>query len=67
MKELTKKDSFSANAGAQVAMIAARSEASGARSLSERQIDQALVERVQRGDKAAYDLLVLKYQHKIGH
>ena len=47
-------------------MIATRSEASGARSLSERQIDQALVERVQRGDKAAYDLLVLKYQHKIG-
>lgn len=27
--------------------------------------DQNLVERVQRGDKRAYDLLVLKYQHKI--
>ena len=27
----------------------------------------ALVERVQRGDKSAYDLLVLKYQNKIGH
>lgn len=27
--------------------------------------DQALVERVQRGDKSAFDLLVLKYQHKI--
>ena len=27
----------------------------------------ALVERVQRGDKGAYDLLVLKYQHRIGH
>jgi RNA polymerase sigma-70 factor (ECF subfamily) len=27
--------------------------------------DQALVERVQRGDKAAFDLLVLKYQHKL--
>ena len=66
MKQLTKKESFSANMGSQVAMIATRSEASGARSLSERQIDQALVERVQRGDKAAYDLLVLKYQHKIG-
>ena len=25
--------------------------------------DQVLVERVQRGDKAAFDLLVLKYQH----
>jgi RNA polymerase sigma-70 factor (ECF subfamily) len=27
--------------------------------------DQRLVERVQRGDKIAFDLLVLKYQHKI--
>lgn len=27
--------------------------------------DQQLVERVQRGDKAAFDVLVLKYQHKI--
>jgi RNA polymerase sigma-70 factor (ECF subfamily) len=27
--------------------------------------DQRLVERVQQGDKLAFDLLVLKYQHKI--
>ncbi len=27
--------------------------------------DQALVERVQRGDKTAFDVLVRKYQHKI--
>lgn len=27
--------------------------------------DQQLVQRVQRGDKRAFDLLVLKYQHKI--
>jgi len=27
--------------------------------------DRELVARVQRGDKAAYDLLVLKYQHKL--
>ncbi|MFT5484229.1 MAG: RNA polymerase sigma-70 factor (ECF subfamily) [Halieaceae bacterium] len=27
--------------------------------------DQELVERVQRGDKRAFDMLVLKYQHKI--
>jgi RNA polymerase sigma-70 factor (ECF subfamily) len=27
--------------------------------------DQQLVERVQQGDKRAFDLLVLKYQHKI--
>ena len=28
--------------------------------------DQGLVGRVQRGEKAAFDLLVLKYQHKVG-
>ncbi len=33
--------------------------------VSEGAIDQELVERVQRGDKKAFDLLVLKYQHKI--
>ena len=33
--------------------------------MSEREIDQQLVERVQRGDKAAFDLLVVKYQRKI--
>ncbi len=27
--------------------------------------DQALVERVQRGDKAAFDVLVARYQHKV--
>lgn len=31
----------------------------------DRAIDQQLVERVQRGDKRAYDVLVLKYQRKI--
>lgn len=29
------------------------------------QLDEELVLRVQQGDKAAYDLLVIKYQHKI--
>ena len=33
--------------------------------MSEQQTDQVLVERVQRGDKKAFDVLVLKYQHKI--
>ncbi|MDH5407867.1 MAG: RNA polymerase sigma factor RpoE [Gammaproteobacteria bacterium] len=33
--------------------------------MGEKQIDQALVERVQHGDKRAFDLLVLKYQHRI--
>lgn len=29
--------------------------------------DQALVERVQRGDKKAFDVLVLRYQHKVAN
>ena len=33
--------------------------------MTERDIDQQLVERVQRGDKGAFDLLVSKYQRKI--
>ena len=33
--------------------------------MSERNIDQALVERVQKGDKSAFDVLVLKYQNRI--
>lgn len=33
--------------------------------MGERSIDQALVERVQRGEKQAFDVLVLKYQNKI--
>lgn len=33
--------------------------------MGEQKVDQALVERVQRGDKAAFDVLVRKYQHKI--
>jgi len=33
--------------------------------MSEREIDQLLVERVQRGDKKAFDLLVEKYQRKL--
>jgi RNA polymerase sigma-70 factor (ECF subfamily) len=33
--------------------------------MSERDIDQEIVERVQRGDKRAFDLLVSKYQRKI--
>jgi RNA polymerase sigma-70 factor (ECF subfamily) len=33
--------------------------------MSNQASDQKLVERVQKGDKGAFDLLVLKYQHKI--
>ncbi|PIV14367.1 MAG: RNA polymerase sigma factor RpoE, partial [Gallionellales bacterium CG03_land_8_20_14_0_80_55_15] len=32
----------------------------------DRDVDQQLVERVQRGDKRAFDLLVTKYQRKLG-
>ncbi|MEN8166441.1 MAG: RNA polymerase sigma factor RpoE [Pseudomonadota bacterium] len=35
--------------------------------MGERQVDQELVIRVQRGDKKAFDLLVLKYQQKIAN
>jgi len=33
--------------------------------MSEAQVDQLLVERVQKGDKLAFDLLINKYQHRI--
>lgn len=33
--------------------------------MSEQSLDQKLVERVQQGDKRAFDLLVQKYQHKV--
>ncbi|TVS13755.1 MAG: RNA polymerase sigma factor RpoE [Wenzhouxiangella sp.] len=33
--------------------------------MGEREVDQLLVERVQKGDKKAFDVLVIKYQHKI--
>lgn len=33
--------------------------------MDERSVDAEIVARVQRGDKAAFDLLVLKYQHKV--
>jgi RNA polymerase sigma-70 factor, ECF subfamily len=33
--------------------------------MSDKQVDRELVRRVQRGDKKAFDMLVLKYQRKI--
>lgn len=33
--------------------------------MGDREVDQQLVERAQRGDKRAYELLVLKYQRKL--
>jgi RNA polymerase sigma-70 factor (ECF subfamily) len=41
-----------------------KKEAERAR-MSEAQVDQLLVERVQKGDKKAFDLLISKYQHRI--
>jgi len=41
------------------------SQVVGTAHMSEQNVDQELVERIQRGDKKAFDLLVLKYQHKI--
>lgn len=35
--------------------------------MSEQNVDQVLVERVQRGDKNAYNLLVKKYQSKVAN
>jgi RNA polymerase sigma-70 factor (ECF subfamily) len=35
--------------------------------MSERNVDQALVARAQKGDKRAFDLLVLKYQQKVAN
>lgn len=35
--------------------------------MSEQDIDQMLVERVQRGDKNAFNLLVKRYQHKVAN
>ncbi len=52
---------------ATVAKGSTRNSPGGAKRLSEKDIDMALVQRVQRGDKSAFDVLVLKYQHKIGH
>lgn len=34
--------------------------------MSDREIDQQLVERAQRGDKRAFEMLVAKYQRKLG-
>ena len=35
--------------------------------MGEQNLDQELVERVQRGDKTAFDILVRKYEHKLAN
>ena len=37
----------------------------GTAPMGDRSADYALVQRVQQGDKRAFDVLVLKYQHKL--
>ena len=42
-----------------------RKRRAGTASMSDREVDQQLVERAQRGDKHAFELLVSKYQRKL--
>src|SRR5690606_37001935 len=45
--------------------LSAVPEAAERARMSEAQVDQLLVERVQKGEKHAFDLLISKYQHRI--
>jgi RNA polymerase sigma factor (sigma-70 family) len=42
-------------------------EKEGIARMGERNLDQELVERVQAGEKAAFDILVRKYEHKLAN
>lgn len=42
-------------------------EKEGIARMGERNLDQELVERVQKGEKAAFDILVRKYEHKLAN
>jgi RNA polymerase sigma-70 factor (ECF subfamily) len=46
-------------------VVSQREEKAEFKRMSEAQVDQLLVERVQKGDKQAFDLLIKKYQHRI--
>jgi RNA polymerase sigma-70 factor (ECF subfamily) len=49
-----------------LSLLAAQGRAHGeVARMGENELDQALVKRVQSGDRAAFDLLVRKYQHRI--
>jgi RNA polymerase sigma-70 factor (ECF subfamily) len=47
------------------AVVLQRKAESECERMSEAQVDQLLVERVQKGEKHAFDLLISKYQHRI--
>lgn len=53
-----------AHSATNVAVSQRKAEVECAR-MSEAQVDQLLVEQVQKGDKRAFDLLISKYQHRI--
>jgi RNA polymerase sigma-70 factor (ECF subfamily) len=47
-------------------MLPGRGRRTAGAFMSERDVDRLLVERAQRGDKRAFELLVEKYQRKLG-
>lgn len=49
----------------QIAASGTAQRTDGKASMSDREIDQQLVERAQSGDKRAFELLVIKYQRKV--
>lgn len=51
--------------GATNVVVSQRKEEVECARMSEAQVDQLLVEQVQKGDKRAFDLLISKYQHRI--
>jgi len=61
---LDREDYQNVHKGAGVALSRSEGGVECAR-MSETQVDQLLVERVQKGDKFAFDLLINKYQHRI--
>ena len=46
-------------------MESRKTEITGNRPTSAKAADLALIRRVQHGDRSAFDLLVIKYQHRI--
>ena len=62
--ESVREDAPGTGAVPREAVEARRGESECAR-MSEAQVDQLLVERVQKGDRHAFDLLINKYQHRI--
>lgn len=60
-----REDSALPSAGASLYSVGFGSQKNDEPRMSDRELDQVLVERVQRGDKQAFGLLVSKYQRKL--